>query len=211
MMTALSTRKLFHQRKKTGGKKKLYITVGVYLDRLMGTNVVQMTDPKFMLELRDRVWSDYDTKLNKRIKDREIIENEREAKLILKGIYSSHNRPRKFIPFHSAVLALDLGSRKNSKTKCSNVDNVSPIFRINERTNDTIDRRRLKLKSIRQRNVDYVVQQTLLEGLQPNIEHDEITAIESKIKEMQNKILDKKAKETRKSRKKLPDLLDTKI
>lgn len=38
----------------------------------MGTNIVQMTDPKFMLDLRDRVWNDYDAKLKKRIKDREV-------------------------------------------------------------------------------------------------------------------------------------------
>lgn len=39
----------------------------------MGTNVVQMTDPLFMLELRDRVWSDFDANLTKRIKEREVI------------------------------------------------------------------------------------------------------------------------------------------
>ncbi len=38
----------------------------------MGSNVVQMTDPTFMLELRDRVWTDYDTKLTKRINEREV-------------------------------------------------------------------------------------------------------------------------------------------
>lgn len=47
-------------------------SVGVNLDRLMGTNVVQMTDPAFMSELRERVWNDYDTKLTKRIKEREV-------------------------------------------------------------------------------------------------------------------------------------------
>lgn len=156
------------------------------------------------------------------------MESEREYKLILKGGYNSYNRPRKFIPLHSTVLvsgvwptvcfvcktekqfryqALDLGNRKNCKTKTAN-ENVSPVLRINERTNTAIDRRRLALKSVRQRNVDYVVQQTLLEGLQPNIDHDELIAIENKIKEMQNKILKKKTKSPtkaspiRKSRKK---------
>lgn len=92
-----------------------------------------------------------------------------------------------------------MGSRKKCVTKNSNVENASPVFRINERTNKTIDQRRLQLKSARQRNVDHVVQQTLLEGLQPNIEHDELTAIENKIREIQNKILDKKMKAPRKT------------
>lgn len=39
----------------------------------MGTNVIQMTDPAFMLELRDRVWNDFDTSLTKRIKERKVI------------------------------------------------------------------------------------------------------------------------------------------
>lgn len=33
-----------------------------------------------------------------------------------------------------------------------------------------------------------------LEGLEPNIEHDELMAVQTKIKEIQNKILDSKSK-----------------
>lgn len=44
----------------------------VHLDKLMGTNIVQMTDPLFMMDLRDRVWNEFDTKLTKRIKERQV-------------------------------------------------------------------------------------------------------------------------------------------
>lgn len=89
-----------------------------------------------------------------------------------------------------------MGCRKN-KTKNSSyesAENISPIFKINERTNATINERRLKLNSIRQKNVDHVVRQTKLEGLEPNIEYDGLTAIETKIREIQNKILETKSK-----------------
>lgn len=92
----------------------------------MGTHIVQMTDPSFMTELRDRVWNDFDGNLTKRIKERKVmrrlsihvrfasdcrifclikrIENEREAQLVLKGAYNFYNRPQKFVPLHSRVL-----------------------------------------------------------------------------------------------------------
>lgn len=71
---------------------------------------------------------------------------------------------------------------------------MSPIFKINDRTNATVNNRRLKLKSDRQKNVDHIIRQTKLEGLQPNIEYDELIAIETKIKEIQDKILGDKSK-----------------
>lgn len=98
-------------------------SVNVNLERLMGTNVIQMTDPSFMLKLRDRVWNAYDTKLENRIKERQVriilidrmvickrfshikrIENEREVRLVIKGLYTSYNRPQKFKTFHSRAL-----------------------------------------------------------------------------------------------------------
>lgn len=89
-----------------------------------------------------------------------------------------------------------MGCSKNKTKNSTNEspENISPIFKINERTNATINKRRLKLNSIRQKNVDHVVRQTKLEGLEPNIEYDGLTAIETKIREIQNKILEAKSK-----------------
>lgn len=92
--------------------------------------------------------------------------------------------------------ALDLGCHKN-KTKNSiyeSAEKIGPIFKINEQTNATINARRLKSNSNRQKDVDHVVRQTKLEGLEPNIKYDGLTAIETKIKEIQNKLADKKLK-----------------
>lgn len=68
---------------------------------------------------------------------------------------------------------------------------------INDRTNAIINDRRLKFKSIRQKNVDHVIQQTKLEGLEPNIEYDELSAIETKIKEIEEKTLGGKSKKSK--------------
>ncbi len=90
-----------------------------------------------------------------------------------------------------------MGSPKNLKTKHSideYAEEISTIFKINERTNEAINRRRLKLSSIRQKNVDRIIRETKLQGLRPNIEYDELIAIEGKIKEIENKVLDIKSK-----------------
>lgn len=90
-----------------------------------------------------------------------------------------------------------MGDRKNFVTKNTVSENdekyMSPIFKINDRTNAIINDRRLKLKSNRQKNVDHVIRQTKLEGLEPNIEYDELMATETKIKEIKDKISDRKS------------------
>lgn len=89
--------------------------------------------------------------------------------------------------------ALDLGCPDENQTKYSIQEKLkSPVFGINEQTNEVINKRRLKLTSIRQRNVDRIIKYTKLEGHEPNIEYDELTAIEAKINEIQNKIKEKK-------------------
>lgn len=94
---------------------------------------------------------------------------------------------------------MDLGTREKITTNNA-AKSKSPIFKINERTNATINERRLKFSSIRQKNVNHIIRQTKLQGLEPNIEHDELTAIETKIEEIQNKILDKKSKKSKAKR-----------
>lgn len=39
----------------------------------MGTNVIRMTDHTFMLDLREKVWNDSDTKITKRIEERKVL------------------------------------------------------------------------------------------------------------------------------------------
>lgn len=143
------------------------------------------------------------------------MEIEREAQLVLKGVYTNYNRPKKWIPLHSVALvyvfidsdlniniycqiqALDLGERKNAVCENAEKCKMSPIFKINDQTNATINSRRLKLKSDRQKNVDHVIRQTKLKGLEPNIEYDELIAIQTKIKEIEDKILGGKSKKTK--------------
>lgn len=85
-----------------------------------------------------------------------------------------------------------MGCRKNVKAK--NSKPLSPILKINERTNAAIDARRLQLNSIRKSNVNYAIRQMKREGVEPNIQHDELTAIETKIREIKERILGTKSK-----------------
>lgn len=48
--------------------------VSAQLERLMGSNVVHLTDRKYMNELRRRINEDFNEMLNKRIQNREVIE-----------------------------------------------------------------------------------------------------------------------------------------
>lgn len=46
--------------------------VSAQLERLMGTNVVRLTDRKYMMELRQRIHEDFNEMLAKRIETREV-------------------------------------------------------------------------------------------------------------------------------------------
>lgn len=46
--------------------------VSAQLEKLMGTNVVRLTDRKYMQELRKRIQDDYNATLQKRISQREV-------------------------------------------------------------------------------------------------------------------------------------------
>ncbi|XP_075152738.1 uncharacterized protein LOC142226553 [Haematobia irritans] len=59
--------------------------ISAALERLMGTNVVRLTDRNYMKELRERIEDDYRQNLQKRIKARELKEVERERILIIEG------------------------------------------------------------------------------------------------------------------------------
>lgn len=39
----------------------------------MGSNIVRMTDPTYMSELREKVWEDADANLTKRIEKRKVM------------------------------------------------------------------------------------------------------------------------------------------
>lgn len=47
--------------------------VSAQLEKLMGTNVVRLTDRKYMQELRKRIQDDYNATLQKRISQREVV------------------------------------------------------------------------------------------------------------------------------------------
>lgn len=46
--------------------------VSAQLERLMGTNVVRLTDRKYMMDLRRRIHEDFNEMLAKRIENREV-------------------------------------------------------------------------------------------------------------------------------------------
>lgn len=46
--------------------------VNAQLERLMGTNVVRLTDRQYMTDLRRRIYEDFNEMLAKRIKKREV-------------------------------------------------------------------------------------------------------------------------------------------
>lgn len=82
---------------------------------------------------------------------------------------------------------------KHKAKSRKSAEESSPIFEINRRTNAIINERRLKFSSVRQKNVDRVIRQTKKQGMTPNIQHDELAAIERTIDEIQKKILDTKS------------------
>ncbi|XP_041779000.1 trichohyalin isoform X1 [Anopheles merus] len=104
--------------------------VTAQLEKLMGTNVVRLTDRKYMQELQRRIQEDYNVTLEKRISEREAKEIERERNLILSGAGDS-------IP----------------------EEMTSSVFLVNQKTNVNILNKREKLKTIREKNAERLIKQ----------------------------------------------------
>lgn len=51
--------------------------VNAQLERLMGSNVVHLTDRKYMTELRRRITEDFENMLMKRIHQRKVIDKKK--------------------------------------------------------------------------------------------------------------------------------------
>ncbi|XP_030384887.1 uncharacterized protein LOC115632053 [Scaptodrosophila lebanonensis] len=105
--------------------------ISARLERLMGTNVVKLTDRSYMKELRERIDEDYRKQLLARIKAREMKEVERERMLIIEG--------------KSDVIPDELAD--------------DPIFMVNKDANIEIMKERSKLKTSREKNAERLKQQ----------------------------------------------------
>ncbi|XP_053694517.1 trichohyalin [Sabethes cyaneus] len=106
--------------------------VTAQLEKLMGTNVVRLTDRKYMQDLQRRIQEDYNVTLEKRIQEREAKELDRERNLILSGAGDS-------IPEELS----------------------SAVFNVNKKTNQQICSKREKLKTIREKNAERLIKQGL--------------------------------------------------
>ncbi|XP_029726919.1 IgA receptor isoform X4 [Aedes albopictus] len=139
--------------------------VTAQLEKLMGTNVVRLTDRKYMQELQRRIQQDYNVTLEKRIHEREYEELERQKYLILNGQYSLRNCPRPLIPLHSVVLAKELERERNLILSGAGdsipEDMSSSVFSVNKKTNQHICNKREKLKTIREKNAERLIKQGL--------------------------------------------------
>ncbi|XP_017115990.1 probable DNA double-strand break repair Rad50 ATPase isoform X1 [Drosophila elegans] len=100
--------------------------ISARLERLMGTNVVKLTDRAYMKELRERIDEDYRKQLLSRIRARELKEVERERMLIIEG--------------KSDVIPDELAD--------------DPIFMVNKDANMEIQKERSKLKTAREKNAE---------------------------------------------------------
>ncbi|XP_055685540.1 inner centromere protein A [Lutzomyia longipalpis] len=105
--------------------------VSSQLERLMGTNVVRLTDRKYMQELRKRIKEDYNVVLQKRIAQRETKEIERTRNLLIEG-YTGNSSVSTEGP---------------------------PVVIISKQTHSDMARRRAKLKTVRERNAERLVRQ----------------------------------------------------
>ncbi|XP_035777290.1 trichohyalin-like isoform X3 [Anopheles albimanus] len=137
--------------------------VTAQLEKLMGTNVVRLTDRKYMQELQRRIQEDYNVTLEKRITEREHREWQRQKQLILNGKYSLENCPKPLIPLHSIVLAKEIERERNLILSGAG-DNIpeemtSSVFLVNQKTNVHILNKREKLKTIREKNAERLIKQ----------------------------------------------------
>ncbi|XP_061399978.1 trichohyalin-like, partial [Musca vetustissima] len=122
--------------------------ISAALERLMGTNVVRLTDRNYMKELRERIEEDYRQNLQKRIKARELKEIERERILIIEG-------KTKVIPDELAD---------------------DPIFVVDKKADLEISKARAKLKTNREKNSERLKQQGA-KWQRERIQHEENEAV----------------------------------
>ncbi|XP_052896916.1 uncharacterized protein LOC128303876 [Anopheles moucheti] len=137
--------------------------VTAQLEKLMGTNVVRLTDRKYMQELQRRIQEDYNVTLEKRISEREHREWQRQKQLILDGKYGLENCPRSLIPLHSIVLAKEIERERNLILSGAGdsipEEMTSSVFLVNQKTNVNILNKREKLKTIREKNAERLIKQ----------------------------------------------------
>ncbi|XP_037032246.1 uncharacterized protein LOC119071493 [Bradysia coprophila] len=157
------------------------------LARLVYTDEAIIDDHKFMMNLRTSVWYDFDEKLTERVKKREAKEIERTKQLILKCKYNAYNCPKKLIPLHSDVLALDLPHEPTKLGKSLQTAKLppynGPVFHINRKSNATIRSRRNKIRTIRGTNFENLMRLVSKDlELSEKLKYDENRAIQQKIK-----------------------------
>ncbi|CAO1395445.1 unnamed protein product [Diamesa tonsa] len=104
--------------------------VAGFLERLMGSSVVRLTDRKYMLDLQKRIQEDYYDTLMKRISQRQASELEREKRM-------GH-----------------VGTEKYPK-----MINEHPVFVVNQKTNNLLMKKREKLKTVREKNAERLIKQ----------------------------------------------------
>ncbi|KAI5704697.1 hypothetical protein M8J75_007969 [Diaphorina citri] len=90
------------------------------LEKLMGSNVVRLTDRNYMLSLRKKIQEEYEETVRKRIQSREQAEIDRQKKLILDGK----------MPFSDAPSELT----------------NHPVFKITQITHQMLDEKKYKAK-----------------------------------------------------------------
>lgn len=127
--------------------------VSAQMERLMGSNIVRLTDRKYMIDLRRRIYEVFDENLAKRIEKREYDESEREKRLILNGLYKPENCPDRLVCVHSIALASEMERKTDLILNgiCPSEYRKHPVFVNNKLTNKTILNRRAKLKTERER------------------------------------------------------------
>ncbi|XP_037926495.1 uncharacterized protein LOC119661290 isoform X1 [Hermetia illucens] len=134
------------------------------LEGLMGTNVVRLTDRAYMHQLRKSHEADCQAKLQERIDKREKQEKERQYFLIFRGNYSSENCPHSFKLAHSVALAQEMERERKlvmqgKETRIPEDMRNHPVFKINQKTNEIIAKRRSKLKTNREKNAERLIRQ----------------------------------------------------
>ncbi|KAG4070702.1 hypothetical protein HA402_013622 [Bradysia odoriphaga] len=171
------------------------------LARLVGTDETIIDDHQFMMNLRTSAWNDFDEKLTDRVKNREAKEIERTKQLILKCKYNAYNCPKRLIPLHSDVLALDLPHEPTKLVKSLRTAQLpqynGPVFNINRKSNATIRSRRNRIRTIRGTNFEYLMRLVSKDfELAEKMKYDESKAIQEKIKTIHD-IIEVKKKDSK--------------
>ncbi|CAO1408806.1 unnamed protein product [Diamesa hyperborea] len=137
--------------------------VAGFLERLMGSSVVRLTDRKYMLDLQKRIQEDYYDTLMKRISQRQFEEVERELGIMLKPRIDIASFSRILFTAQSIVLASELEREKRmghvGTEKYPKMINEHPVFVVNQKTNNLLMKKREKLKTVREKNAERLIKQ----------------------------------------------------